>query len=407
MRVLQINNFHYIKGGADRVYFNTSELLEKNGHNVIHFSSSNAENLDSGYSRFFISLKDNRKNSFINRFLGAGEYLYNRNTYRNIEGLIKLTKPDIAHLHLFYGGITASVLRALKKNKIPIIQTIHDYRLLCPANAFLNKHGNICEKCKNRFYLQCTIERCLENNLFFSMILSLEAYIRKYFINPLDYVDHFIFVSRFSREKHIEFNPAFLNKSSLLYNFSIIPETIKSSQKGRYLLFFGRLSKEKGLLTLLDAIQDTQVILKIVGAGPLQKDVEEYVRKNKNIEFLGYKSGEDLRKVIEEAMFIIVPSEWYENNPMTVIEAYSLGVPVIASDSGGLPEIVKDSVTGYIFKSRDKADLQKVIMQTRNINNDEYFSMSTRAKKFAEDYFSPQPHYSKLVRLYSEIIDGR
>ena len=228
MRILQINNSHFIKGGADRVYFNTSQLLEDNGHLVLNFSTLNSANIESEYSKYFIPLNDNRQNSMFDKFKGIKNYLYNESAYKNLNTLIKENKPDLAHLHLYYGGLTSSILKILKDLHIPVVQTIHDYRLLCPANAFLDNQNHICEKCKNRIYLQCSIKRCLDNNFFYSSVLTVEAYSRKLFINPLDYVDRFIFVSKFSQNKHVEFNRRFLDKSSLLYNFTFLPDIFSS-----------------------------------------------------------------------------------------------------------------------------------------------------------------------------------
>jgi glycosyltransferase involved in cell wall biosynthesis len=404
MKILQISNYHFIKGGADRVYLNTSKLLEDNGQLVYNFSSINPANYLSNNSKYFVGINDNRQRNLVSKLSGVKIYIYNKAAYRNLEALIKENKPDIAHLHLYYGGLTSSVLKVLKEMRVPIVQTIHDYRLLCPANAFLDNKNRICEKCKNKFYLQCSIYRCLEGNFFYSSILTLEAYARKYFIDPLDYVDHFIFVSKFSQHKHIEYNKRFQDKSSLLYNFTFIPELWSVNKNKEYVLFFGRLSKEKGILTLLEAIKETKLKLKIAGTGPLQKDVENSVLENKNIEFMGHKSGVELTQLITNASYIVVPSEWYENNPMTVIESYALGRPVIGADIGGIPEIVENNKTGYLFKSRNINDLALTMEFAGSIRDAEYSKLSHNARNFAEANFSPKSHYSNLIAKYSEIL---
>lgn len=294
MKILQINNHHFIKGGADRVYFNTGKLLEENNHEVLYFSSQHADNLPSEYSEIFIPINDNRNTNFAGKLGGVKDYIYNKNACSNLNQLLEKTKPDIAHLHLYYGGLSGSILKALKRNNIPIVQTVHDYRLLCPANTFLNSKNEICEKCKNQSYYQCATGKCLDNNFFYSSILSLEAYNRKYFTNPLDYVNHFIFVSKFSRNKHLEFNADYRNKSSHIYNFTKVSKDFLCQKKGGYFLFFGRLSKEKGLQTLLNAVIKNKYPLKIAGKGPLEKEVINYAKDHQNIEYLGHQSGESL-----------------------------------------------------------------------------------------------------------------
>lgn len=405
MRILQINNYHYIKGGADRVYLNTGKLLEDNGHMVFYFSSLNSANLLTDYSKYFIPLNDYRQSDLFGKLKSVKSYINNSTAYKNLEILIKENKPEIAHLHLYYGGLSSSILRVLKNHNIPIVQTIHDYRLLCPANAFLDNKNQICEKCKNKFFLQCSLNRCLERNFFYSAILTLEAYTRKFLIDPLDYVDHFIFVSNFSRQKHIEYDKRFLNKSSLQYNFTFIPGKWSNNRNRDYFLFFGRLSKEKGLLTLLEAIKNTSFNIKIAGSGPLQKDVENYLLNFNNVELLGYKSGNELEQLITDASYIIVPSEWYENNPMTVIEAFAHGRPVIGSDIGGIPEIVNDNKTGFLFKSRSIDDLTRALKCAASLGDTDYSNLSDAARYFAEENFSPQSHYSNLMRIYSKILN--
>lgn len=404
MRVLQINKHHFIKGGADRVYFNTGKLLAENHHEVIYFSTNHQNNFESQFSDFFVPYSDNRQAGFARKVANAGTYLNNRTAYENLNKLISKYHPDIAHLHLFYGGLSSSVLKSLKENNIPIVQSVHDYRLLCPANAFLDSGNQICEKCKNRSYYQCTLKRCSEGDLFFSSILSMEAYLRKYFINPLDYIDRFIFVSKFSQEKHIEFDNRYSEKSSHLYNFTDVQREKTATEKGNYFLFFGRLSEEKGLLTLINAAKKLKFNLKIAGTGPLETEVVRSAVNNRNIEFLGYQSGDDLAKIIKSSLFIIVPSEWYENNPMTVLEAYAYGVPVIGARIGGIPEIVIENKTGFLFESRNEDDLTRAIENARQLNASEYADLSLNAKEFAERNFSSGNHYSNLMEIYSKVL---
>jgi glycosyltransferase involved in cell wall biosynthesis len=406
MKILQVNNYHYVKGGADRVYLNTTELLKNNGHSVINFSSVDPANYPSAYSDYFISLNDIRKKNVIGKITGIKQYLYNEETCRKLRAVIKTERPDVAHLHLFYGGLTASLLKILKEYSIPIVQTVHDYRLLCPANAFLNKDHKICEKCRNKNFLQCSINRCLDNNIFYSSILTLEAYMRKYMFNPLKYIDHFIFVSKFSQDKHVEFNSHFKNKSSFLYNFTFIPDKMTFCNNRNHVLFFGRLSHEKGILTLLEAIKQTNLILRIAGAGPLQNYVEEYANKYKNIIYVGYKSADELKNLINESSFIIVPSEWYENNPMTILEAFANGRPVIGSNTGGIPELIHNSKNGFLFESRNIRSLTETLYKVDAIKNEEYEKLSNNARAFAEKYFTADIHYLNLVNIYSKIMNS-
>ena len=173
----------------------------------------------------------------------------------------------------------------------------------------------------------------------------------------------------------------------------------------KYFLFFGRLSYEKGIKTLILAFRETpQCRLKIAGTGPLEEELKEFVRENKmdNVEFLGYQSGEPLQKLVSNAYFIMVPSEWYENNPMTIIEGYAAGVPVIGAKIGGIPEIIEDGRTGYLFDSGNKEELVKMINRSNLLDDNEYWTMCDAALKFAKDHFSRDEYYPKLMSFFEK-----
>ncbi len=246
----------------------------------------------------------------------------------------------------------------------------------------------------------------MDDNIFYSTMLSFEAYMRKYIIDPLDYIDHFIFVSRFAMDKHIEFNKGFEPRSSHLYNFTGFTNEKIIDGSGHAFLYYGRLSKEKGLGTLLTAAARLKLDLTIAGTGPLQDLVTDYASGNSNIRYVGFKSGNELIELVSNSSFIIVPSEWYENNPMTVIEAYALGKPVIGSRIGGIPEIVKDPDTGFLFEPGNPDDLIRVISRASAVNSEDYLKMAENARNIASEKFSSESHYNKLLSIY-ESLAGR
>lgn len=403
MKILQINSCHYRRGGADVVYLNTGELLRQKGHQVFYFSMKYDQNLPDENADFFAETTDQRNSSLTNKIKAVPRFIYNKDAYSKLSALLDKIKPDIAHIHLFLGKLSSSILKALKEKNIPVVASVHDYRLLCPAYLFLDGQNKICEKCVNGFYLNCTIKRCSEGNLLQSMVLSADAYYRKYRMNPINYIHRFIFVSDFIRKKHIIFNAAYKTKEKLLYNF--VPDLNKIAPtitRGDYFLFYGRLSREKGVETLLKAAQKAGIRLKVVGTGNLY---EKFIAANyKNIEFLGYKSGIELDDLIRHASFVIVPSEWYENNPLTILEAYSHGKPVIGSDIGGIPEIIEDTKTGYLFESGSEAQLTEALIKADQLSETDYQKMSMAAREFANSHFEPEKHYQDLMNIYTELL---
>jgi glycosyltransferase involved in cell wall biosynthesis len=406
MKILLINSYHYNKGGADAVYFNTAQLLKLHGHEVFYFSAKSPENIESQTDKYFTAGNDYRKLSIWKKITSISSFINNRDAYHKLVQLLDEIKPDISHIHLFLGGLSSSILLALKEKKIPVIHSVHDYRLICPAYLFLDGKNKLCEKCKDGLYLKCIWNKCSENSYSQSSILAFDAYFRKYIIKPVNYIDRFIFVSQFIKQKHIEFEYKFGQKAATLYNFNPGLESIlPSDKKGSYFLFFGRISREKGILTLIEAAIRAKIVLNIVGKGPLYDQLKD--QNYNSIKFLGYKSGEELWLLIRNASFIIVPSEWYENNPMTIIEAYSFGKPVIGARIGGIPEIVKESKTGYLFDAGSVADLETKLRDADNISVDEYKEMSLKAREFADDNFSPEKHYDALITIYKEGIKNK
>lgn len=242
-----------------------------------------------------------------------------------------------------------------------------------------------------------------------SAVMAAEQYFRNIFFNPAQFIDGFIYVSNFAKNIQEKYMPAVKNKSNIiLYNFSTsIVQKGENIPKNKYFLFFGRLSYEKGVKTLLSAFKEIpECKLKVVGTGPKEEELKQYVEETymQNVDFLGYKQGKELTDLVSNAYFVIVPSEWYENNPMTIIEAYSVGTPVIGAQIGGIPEIVIDGKTGFQFTSADTKNLRNIILKANKLNNEEYATMSSNTIKFANENLSPQSYWEKLIEFYTQFI---
>lgn len=405
MKILLINSVHYTRGGADIVYFETGKLLEEYGHEVFYFSSKGEKTFEDDNLNYFYPEINFKKLSFLSKISNVKNFIYNDTSYKNLLEYVDRVKPDVAHVHLFMGGGTVSILKALNERGVPIVHSAHDYRLICPAAVLLDKNNNICELCKDGFYFRSTIRNCsLTKSYSSSFMLSMDAYFREIYLSPLNLINHIIFVSNFSKAKHIEFNDKYALKSSVIYNFSKNLKSIKKHSfiRGDYFIYFGRLSREKGLSTLIESACKININLKIVGDGPLYN---EYKKLNyNNIEFLGFKQGRKLSELVLNSSFVIVPSEVYENNPLTIIESYFLGKPVIGSRIGGIPEIVEDGDTGYLFETKSLKDLTKKIKFSKTITDKEYLRLSNNAMKFAKMNFDSKKHYTQLIEIYKSLV---
>jgi glycosyltransferase involved in cell wall biosynthesis len=409
MKILQINNVHFRRGGADVVYLNTTELLERYGHEVFNFSQENDKNIATNSNDYFVKETNFFNNSFLGKVYSIPKFFYSREANLKLSKLIKDLRPDVAHIHLYKGVLTPSILLALKDNTIPIIITLHDYGLLCPHNLMLDGKMNICGRCVNGSALNCIVHKCNRNNLMLSTVSSLEFIFHKKFY-PFDtYFDRIIAVSKFGQSKHQDSRRLF-DKIVHVYNFCPnLKEISINTKKGNYILYFGRLSAEKGLETLLDAwlMEDRKSQLKIVGTGELNEKLRRKSMGCRNIEMLGFKSGDELNTLINEASFIVVPSEWYENNPLTVIEAYANGKPVIGSNVGGIPEIINDGDSGFLFEMGSVSDLSEKIKKAESICEQEYVRLSLNARRFADEHFSEKAHYNSLISIYEEVVKSK
>lgn len=404
MKILLIHGVHFPAGGADKVYLSTGELLEKHGHNVIYFSFKNKKNIYCSQEKYFLD-EPSKFRIFLNLF-------YNRQAAKKIEKLICDEKPDIAHLHSFWGGLTPSICIVLRKYNIPIVHSVHDYNLICPVTTSMDYKGNICEACKGKFFYKCIFKRCFKGSFIKSFILASALFFRRTFYNPLQLIDGFVFVSWFAYNQHLKYMPN-LSKSNkiILYNFDpFLPIINITKSERKYFIYLGRLSYEKGLITLIMAFSKLKDIkLKIVGTGPQETLLKDIVLEKgaNNIEFAGFKSGDELTSIISNASFNIVPSEWWENNPLSIIEAYSVGVPVIGANIGGIPEIIIEGETGYLFEMKNVDCLTEIITKSNSLSNEEYITLANHSIKFAQDKFNKEQYIERLVDFYGKMIQKK
>ncbi len=408
MKILLIDVYHYNHGGAETVCFNTGRMLQAHGHEVVYFCLKWKRNLPSPFARYFPESKETRR-GVLRQFKNLINYFYHFEAAEKLDQLLRDERPNIAHIHLIWGQITESILPVLRRHGVPAVLTAHDYRVVCPAYAFRDGSGRICERCRGKHFYKCFLHKCAKNNWVMSGVMAAEQYFRNAFFNPAELIDGFIYVSQFAKEKHDKYMPALRQKPNMvLYNSApeIAAEPLRK-QGEPYFLFFGRLSKEKGIETLMKAIGGLpECRLKIVGAGPEDAALRRYAKEHdmKNVTFYGYQTGEALARFIGEARFNIVSSEWYENNPMSVIESYAIGVPVIGAAIGGIPEIVVDSVTGFQFRSGDVDDLRTKLAAAARLTEAEYTAMQYAALAFAREHFNTANYYPRLIDFYNQFV---
>ena len=402
MKVLLVNKFHYIKGGSETYYFSLGELLEKRGHQVIWFSMKDDRNLPCAQSEYFVNHVDfNASGNPLKLAESALHLLYSREAGRKFARLLDDEKPDLIHLNIFQSQLTGSVVDEAYKRHIPVVYTAHDLKSVCP-NYLMMHHGKICEKCLDGHYLHCFSNSCMKNSRAKSMLAFLEAYVYK-LRKTSRKIDYVITPSLFYKNK-LEAAGVFSCPIEHIRNFLPAGTVFEEGSRGDYFLYFGRLSREKGIRTLISAFSEAHIEEKlvIVGSGPEEEYLRSMVKKlgmEDKILFLGFKTGEELKKIVANALCVCLVSEWYENGPYSILEAQALGRSVIVSDYGGLPELVEDGITGYIVEAGNIPDLTEKIRKMSLSGMDSAHISDQAACAYSADLYA-----ERVIGIYEKLI---
>lgn len=399
MRVLMANNYFYLRGGAERVMFNDMQGLAEAGVEVIPFSAADPANAASEYSSHFTRGVDVHATNPLRRLRAAGEAIHCGRTAKDFATFIDEVRPDIVHFHNIYGRLTTSVLPIPQDRGIPSVLTVHDYKVVCPSYLMLN-HGHPCSACLDGGYYRCALHRCHKQNLPASAVYTLEAYFAR-LADSYGAVSLFLCPSQFIRTLLVRSGIA-VNRV-MHHSNAVDPNAYEPRYEGAYVLYVGRLSHEKGLPTLLQAIAGTNIPLRIAGTGPMEETVRAMAATNgESIALEGYCAGKRLQALYRNAAFVVVPSEWYENAPMTVIEAFASGKSVVATRIGGIPELVTEGETGYLVDCHAPDQLRAAISKLWQ-DPDAQRRMGFQARALVETKLSQATRTASLMDIYERL----
>lgn len=406
MKILQINRKLYMSGGSERVMFEDARFLKKNGHTIHHFSMKNSLNFPSDDSRYFVSNIEYYKVDILYKLLNfpkiIGKNIYSFESKKKLRALLNVRTIDLAHLHLLGNHISPSILPLLRKYNIPVVQTVHTYRLICPNSILYISHKNqTCERCLGGDYFNVIKYRCEMNSLAASSLAYVSQCIHKFFQIYERHIDLFIAPSRFMLNKLVE-GGVLKKKIRYLPNTLDLSGYAPNYEVGDYLVFLGRLVPEKGIKTLIRAMAKLpEVPLLIVGEGEQRQELERNVNEKNltNVTFTDYKKGKELQDLLREAAFLIIPSEWYENCPMVILEAHALGKPVIGANIGGIPEGIDENENGLLFEPGNVEQLaEKIRYLYERKDLCEQMGRDGRAKV----EMNRRDHYERLIEIYDE-----
>ena len=398
MRILFVNKYLYPCGGAEIYMFKLGEYLKSLGHQIEYFGMNDERNIVGNSLEIYTENMEFKGDS--KRIVNPLRLIYSKDARKKISTLMNHFHPDIVHINNINYQITPSIIFEIKKHKVPIVQTVHDSQIACPNHRlYIESKKKVCTKCINGNYKQCIKHRCIHGSLLQSVLGACEAYLY-HLTKVYDLIDLYITPSKFI-QNILVVNGIDKNKTKVMYNFA--EEKMISIDKVHnksYVLYFGRLSVEKGIQTLIDVCKELPDInFVFAGEGPLKSELQNI----KNISYVGFKNGDELNELIMNATCSVYPSEWYENCPLSVIESIMLGTPVVGSDMGGINELIRNSYTGKIYKAGDKSALKLAIQELWYRENELKFLKENCLK---ENRFNFATYTENLINLYNELMSG-
>lgn len=393
MKILLVHNYYRYRGGEDRYVTILEDTLTRKGHQVI---------------RFFCDSRDIDGFSPLKKWAIPFKLINSPGVNKELEKLLLAEKPELAVVHNLAPLLSLSILRVLKKNRVPILKRLENYKFLCLNGLFLRNNFTTCEKCKAGNFLPGIIHRCYQRSLLNSIGIAAGEWFHRRRKTVIRNVDRFLATSQFLKAKFVEAGfPA--EKIEVFPNFIDFKPLSSVSLPGVYAVYLGRLSKEKGLSTLLNAFTGLPHLpLKIVGSGPLENEMKEFVRGRglENIEFTGFIDGPMKKEILTGARFLIFPSECYESFGYTIIESYACGTPVIASDIGGARELVTEGETGFLFQPGNPDDLRRQISRLLVLDNKTLMAMKQKSLARANEFYTGETGCKNLENLFNKILRG-
>jgi len=384
MKILLVHNYYGSRGGEDVSFDSLENLLINKNIDVVRFTK-NLRDLDTSGKKI--------KNML--------SFFYSRDTLSELEALLKKEKPDIANVHNIYPLITPSVYRILHRYNIPVVQTVHNYRLFC-SNGLCLKNGSTCTRCISNSFRNI-FNICREDKKFYDFLLGASIYLLRK--KTLNLIRHFIALSNFQKDLLIK-SGIDGNKITVIRNIRYTEDSkVKPSGKREYFLYVGRLSQEKGIVQLAGMFENMPGMrLKILGEGPLFDLITERIKikQIENIEMAGFVSGFKKAEIVSKAHAVIIPSLCFEVAPLVICESFQAGIPVIVKNSGSLSENIEEGENGY--KYNDFAELKNILDKLSGMNQGQALEISGRCIQSYNNLFDPDKNTGQLVNLFKKFL---
>jgi len=401
--LLSINNYYYRRGGAEVVFLEQNRLFEEVGWQVVPFAMQYAKNLPSEWQDYFVNEIEFSSNySLLEKATRVPKIIYSFEARKKVADLVAKAQPNIAHAHNVYHHISPAIFSKLKALGIPTVLTLHDLKIACP-NYKMMTHDGVCERCKGGAIWNVAVHKCVKDSLVLSSVIMLETAVHRLLGSYSRDVDRFVTPSKFFIEKFVEWGWE-RERFTYIPNFVDTRQFEPRGDVGTAFVYLGRLLFDKGLGTFIRAVAQAGVKGWIVGTGPEEQHLRDLATElNADVEFLGYKTGEAMADTIRHARVMVLPSELYENAPMSVLEAYALERPVIGADIGGIPELIRVGETGGLFPSRDVDALAEQLRHFAALPDSTILAMGKTGRAWVEQDFTAERYRERLIDLYSSM----
>lgn len=402
--LLSLNSYHYRRGGSDAVYFDHAALFQNEGWKTTYFSMHHPENIPSSSDRYFTKLVDYEyARTLPEKLVTAARSIYNFEALVRVKRLLAENRFDIVHVHSVYHHLTPSVLPVIRDAGLPIFYTAHDLKLACPAYKMMTQ-GRVCEACKGGDLTNVVRNRCIKNSFAASAVVAAEAMLHRRLKSYVDTISKVVAPSRFYRDKLIEWGWA-PDRVVYIPNFAEEVDPKFVSDHRAPILYFGRLSEEKGLSTLIRAAAAADVPVDLIGTGPEEEKLASLIEQTgSRARLIGRLDGEALWSAVGQARAVVLPSEWYENAPMSALEALQLERPIIGADIGGIPEIVNDSGAGLLVPSGDVYALARALSEMASATEGQLTAMGRAGAHYARTQFSKDLYLERMQNLYASYL---
>jgi glycosyltransferase involved in cell wall biosynthesis len=393
MKILMVNKFLHPNGGSETYIFKLGEYLTSIGNEVQYFGMEHEGRIVGNNAEQYTQNMDFHGGSKLKQLTYPFKTIYSTEAKKKLTIVLNDFKPDVIHINNFNYQLTPSIIYAANEykkragKKVKIVFTAHDYQLICPNHQLYSEKDYVCEKCIGAHFGNCVKNKCIHSSTAKSLIGTIEATVYNS-LKTYKYIDCVICPSDFMKNK-MDTNPIFEGKTITLHNFIDTVNTAPSNKKD-YVLYFGRYSREKGIYCLVNSTNTNFVC---AGSG----EFEDYIDKASNTENVGFKTGKELIELIKGAKCTVYPSVWYENCPFSIMESISYGTPVVASNIGGIPELIDDQKTGILFESNNIEEFESAI---HSITDDDKKADQMSKNCLNKHFYTVEEYAQKLLNIY-------